>query len=155
MHSLTSRLMHAHQVQYRWSPATRCPLSPRTGPRPWLGSLLGPSWGQRDAHANAHTQSLLSMGKNPWKCYNLLSLWELLKTLVCRDSSSVFGIYVCFCKCGVWQLMWACANSTWRVRQSRVLLAFGIMRVHHWSSCLSDDFHLPSNLHEVCEWILW
>lgn len=39
---------HAHPVQYRWSPGTRCPLFPRTVPRPWLGSLLGPSWGKRD-----------------------------------------------------------------------------------------------------------
>lgn len=49
-------------------------------------------------HAYAHTLS--SMEKNPWKCYNLLSFSEFLKTLVCCDSSLVFGIYVSIL---VWQ----------------------------------------------------
>lgn len=65
MLSFRSTQLNAHQVQYRWSPGTICPLSLRTDPRPWQESLLGPSWVQRNAH---------KMPKDNIKIYNSSSL---------------------------------------------------------------------------------
>lgn len=84
------------------------------------------------------------------KCYNLLSLSELLKTRVCCDRSSVLGIYVCISVHVQCDKMCVCACE-FNVTSETQFLAFGFIRVHQWSSCLCDDFHSPSKMHDMCE----
>lgn len=96
-----------------------------------------------DTRACTH---FIKYGKNPWKCYNLLSFSEFLKTLVCWDSSLVFGIYVSIL---VWQFF-VCMTTSPPVYGMPLFTIKAA--VNMWVNILVDK-QLKANCRKLSIWI--